>query len=652
MSLISLQNISKLFHGRALFEGVNFYVDPGERIALVGVNGCGKSTLLRLLAGAEEIDGGLRTAARDLRIGYLEQVPRLDGEMRVRDAVREGLGRRGEVLSELEKIHDEMATANADKLDKLIDRQAALQDELEMSGGYAVEHRVEELIAKVGLVNPEAQCKTLSGGDQRRVALARALLSEPDLLLLDEPTNHLDAVVTAWLEEYLASAGLPIVMVTHDRYFLDRVCTRIVEVEKGALYSVAGNYTDYLEDRANRMQAQASVEGARLAQLRRETAWMRQGVKGRGTRSKSRLERFHELRDSAPDADSVDLAFRIPPGPRLGAKGVILKDVGMKYGERTVLRGVDLEITQGMRLGIAGPNGAGKSTLLKIIAGELAATSGSVERGSTVRFGAITQARAELDPESTVLEEIAAFGSHVDLEGSSVRVESFLDSFLFPGQAKHVLTRSLSGGERNRVLLAKLLLAGANFLLLDEPTNDLDLPTLRALEEAILAFKGSIVFVSHDRAFLDRVADRLIYVDGDGNARFHEASVDELLDEIRMRAESQGNAPGGAKVSMGASAGVVVEKSAAKSDGPRLSKQEKNELKNLPVKIERLEAEISELDAQLADPSLYSGAPSGAGGKTAQSPMDLTRKRDAKKSECDVMYARWEELEAIREAQA
>ncbi|MCC6408548.1 MAG: ATP-binding cassette domain-containing protein, partial [Planctomycetes bacterium] len=407
MALLSLENCRKGFNDRVLLRGVSLQIAEGERVGLLGPNGSGKSTLMRILAGVEPMDEGTRALRRDLRLGYLEQDPALDLESTAREAVRIGLVGRERVLADLERVHAELEKAHGDRLDALLARQGRLEQELEHLGGHDVEHKIENVLHSLGLDDADARCGSLSGGERRRVALARLLLGGPELLLLDEPTNHLDALVTDWLEDWFLETRTPLLLITHDRYFLDRVVDRIIELDRGELHEYAGGYGEYLEARSERLDVERKNESTRQNLLRRETAWMRRGPPARTTKAKARIHRYEDLVEAAPVALASELEFEIPPGPRLGARVVSLKRATKSFGERVVIPPIDLEIAPGTRVGIVGPNGAGKTTLIKLLLGELALDAGVREVGETVRFASIDQMRTDLDPSHTVTEEIA-----------------------------------------------------------------------------------------------------------------------------------------------------------------------------------------------------------------------------------------------------
>jgi ATP-binding cassette subfamily F protein uup len=636
MALATLENIHVAIGDRQLLQGASLVVGEGDRIGLLGPNGCGKSTLLRILAGELVPDQGQRTQQRDLRLGFLAQEPKLPAAATVHQAVVRGIEGRSEVLAALDRVHAALAdpATTPERLDKLLAEQARLDERLEHLGGHDIDHRADAVLLGLGIADPTALCDHLSGGERRRVALARLLVGEPDLLLLDEPTNHLDAQVTAWLEDFLLDKGLPLVMVTHDRYFLDRLVTRTVEFDQGKLYEYEGGYRAYLVQRAERLEREAKHESSRLNMLRRETEWVKRGPPARTTKAKARIGRWQQLVDNAPPPSAAELEFMIPEGPRLGDFVLRVRGLAKRFGDREVIRPFDLDIGPGERIGIVGKNGAGKSTFLKLCLGQLQPDAGSVAIGPTVVFATIDQQRAALSPEKTVLQEVSNGNDYVFVGGRSMRVETFLEQFLFPGAMKHAVVGSLSGGERNRVLLARLLCAGGNVLVLDEPTNDLDLASLRALEEALLAFPGTVLCVSHDRWFLDRIAQRVVYQDGSGDVRIHEGDLSLLLERL---AQEQADAAA-ARAAAAAKAKSVAVVAAPKLR--KLSTRERGELEALPGRIEAAEAGLAAVDAKLADPALYTTG-------TAAEFDRLSQQRGQLQGELEQLYARWTELEEL-----
>ncbi len=634
MDLIGLEEVWKGFNERVLLRGVTLSIGEGERVGLLGPNGSGKSTLLRVLAGVEPFDRGKRVLRRDLRLGYLEQNPALEPHLTVRESVRASLTERERVLAELQRVHGELESADSVRVPQLLARQSRLEAELESHGGHDVEHKVESTLHALGLEHFDAPCGQLSGGERRRVALARLLLARPELILLDEPTNHLDAFVTEWLEDWFLQTRTPLLLVTHDRYFLDRVVDRIVELDRGQLWASEGGYGEYLEARTARLESESRSESTRLNLLRRETAWMRRGPPARTTKAKARIRRYQDLVGDAPTLSSNDLELVIPPGPRLGARVLSLRGVSKRYGERSVVPRLELELEPGMRLGIVGPNGAGKSTLIRMLLGEVEPDTGVREVGETVRFMGIDQQRSGLDLSHTVLEEVAGHSDVIRVGDRSVRAASFLDRFGFPAAAQSCLISQLSGGERSRVALAKLLCAGGNVIVLDEPTNDLDLTTLRALEEALLAFEGALVVVSHDRWFLDRVATHILHLDGAGHARLHHGSFSDLLEAL---AREKAAARPAAETSK---AIAKLAATSAPSKPKRLTPWQEQELAQVEQRIGALEGELAGLDARLAAGDLYLGPRAALDEVTAQ--------RARVSDQLGVEFARWEELESMR----
>ena len=633
MSLLTLEDCHKSFQHVELLKGVSLSLGEGERVGLLGRNGSGKSTLLRILAGLELPDSGKRTARRYLKLGYLEQNPTLDPARSAAEIVRAGFPGRGRIAEQLERVHRELEHASEGDMTRLLSRQGKLEQELDAAGGHDIEHRVASTLDALGLPDIERPCGELSGGERRRVALARLLLTSPDLLLLDEPTNHLDAFVTAWLEDWFLDQRVPLLLVTHDRYFLDRIVDRIVEIDRGELLSYPGGYDDYLLARAARLDSENKRESSRLNLLRRETAWIRRGPPARTTKSKARIQSYEKLVEAAPEARPPDLEFTIPPGPRLGSRGLLLHGISKSYDGRAVVPPLDLELEAGTRLGIVGPNGAGKTTLVRLLLGELEPDAGTREVGETLRFMGIDQQRRDLDPERTVEEEVAG-GSDVLATGDRVvRVRGFLDKFGFPVKAQTARVGQLSGGEQNRVLLAKLMCMGGNVLVLDEPTNDLDLATLRALEEAILVFPGIVIVVSHDRWFLDRIATRILYLDGQGGARLHHGDLSGLMDELASAARP-------AKPVSKPKHKAPIADEQSKDRPKRITPWQLEELEQHETRIAELEERLAQIDTTLADPELYQG-PHEALAKVQDERGELA-------AQLEPLYARWEELESLR----
>ena len=633
MALLALEDISLRYSERPLLDGVTFLIGERERVGIVGPNGSGKSTLLKILAGVEEPDSGQRTMQRGITVGYLEQEPEFEAGLSIGEVARSGLGQHAQVLQRLEQVHSKMASPDCSpaQLERLLAEQERLDTQLAGMGGYEVEHKVESILRAVGLPDSSAQCDVLSGGERRRVALARLLIAEPDLLLLDEPTNHLDAETIRWLEKVLLESRQALVLVTHDRYFLDRIVDRVADLDRGKLHESAGGYAEYVLARAARHGLEQQAEATRQNLLRRESEWMRRGPPARTTKSKSRIQRFEALVADAPPAPSAELQFEIPCEHRLGTKVISLHGINKAWDERTVLNSLDLEIGKGERLGIVGPNGAGKTTLLKLCMQSIQADSGKVEIGSTVAFSYLDQHRMQVDPAQTVVEAVAGSGEHVSYDGRLMRIETYLERFLFSSKMLRSKVADLSGGERNRLILAKLLAIGGNVLVLDEPTNDLDLVTLRVLEEALCAFRGSALIVSHDRWFLDRVATRILHIGSDGSWRLHAGDLSSLLETLASEQQER------ERRKSEAAARARTKTKTSRPARPRKSKEQK-ELEELPEQIDAFETSMAKLDEELAEPGLYEGEHSAL--------ESLLAERKRLEADLQTAYARWEELEA------
>jgi ATP-binding cassette subfamily F protein uup len=497
----------------------------GERVALIGRNGTGKSTVLKVLAGVESFFTGELTRRRGLRAAYLPQeVALTDGET-VRENILDGAAEVRELLHQYEGRSPGDAKATA-----------VLEARIELLGGWLLEQRLEELSSALRTPPLDRMAGTLSGGEKRRVGLCRTLIGQPDLLLLDEPTNHLDTETIEWLETYLNRTRCTCLFVTHDRAFLDRVATRVLELSGGHVYSSEGNYSSFLKNKAKREELDEQRETKRLSFIRRELDWIRRGPKARGTKSRDRIQRFEAAANQTALEREQDIDLIVPPAPRLANRVVEIKDLAVRLGERTLIQNFSFSFEPGMRLGVVGRNGAGKTTLLRAILGELPPTSGQIVVGPRTEFNYADQHRVVLHDDKTVFEEIGEGNDFVMLGNQKVTIWTYLKRFLFVDDEINTLVGQLSGGERSRLVLAKILLRGGNFLLLDEPTNDLDLSTLRILEEGLDAFGGCVVVVSHDRFFLNRVCTGILGFEEDGEIHYEPGDYDYFA---RKRAENQ-----------------------------------------------------------------------------------------------------------------
>ncbi len=519
---------------------LNFF--PGAKIGVLGYNGAGKSTLLRIMAGVDKDIIGEARPQPGIRIGYLPQEPQLDPTKDVRGNVEEALGEVKRALEELEAVYAAYAEPDAD-FDALAARQAELENIIQASDGHNLDRKLEVAADALRLPPWDADVTKLSGGERRRVALCRLLLSAPDMLILDEPTNHLDAESVAWLERFLQEFPGTVVAVTHDRYFLDNVAGWILELDRGHGIPWQGNYSSWLEQKEKRLETEQKQEAGRLKAMQQELEWVRQNPKGRQAKSKARIKRFEELASSDYQKRSETNEIYIPPGPRLGDLVLEANNITKRYGNRVLYENLSFSVPRGGIIGVIGPNGAGKSTLFRMIVGQEKPDSGEFRIGPSVQVAYVDQSRDALDPKKTVWEEVSDGLDIITVGNFQTPSRSYLGRFNFKGADQQKRVGDLSGGERNRLHLAKLLKAGGNLLLLDEPTNDLDVETLRALEEALLDFPGSAVVISHDRWFLDRIATHILAFEDDGNVVFYEGNFTEYEADRHRRLGTDADQP-------------------------------------------------------------------------------------------------------------
>ncbi|MGI9300406.1 MAG: energy-dependent translational throttle protein EttA [Luminiphilus sp.] len=539
----SMNHVSKVVPPkREILKDISLSFFPGAKIGVLGLNGSGKSTLLKIMAGIDtDIQGEARPQS-GIKIGYLAQEPQLNPEKNVRGNVEEGLAEAIDALAGLDKIYAAYAEPDAD-FDALAKEQARLEDTIQATDAHNIETRLDVAADALRLPDWEADITTLSGGEQRRVALARLLLSEPDMLLLDEPTNHLDAESVGWLERFLEGFTGTVVAITHDRYFLDNAAGWILELDRGRGFPYEGNYSTWLEAKDQRLAQEQRQEASRQKAIRAELDWVRSNPKGRQAKNKARLARFDELSSQDFQTRNETNEIYIPPGPRLGDKVIEVKGLRKVFGDRLLFDDVTFTVPTGAIVGIIGANGMGKSTLFKLLMGHEQPDGGSVIVGETVQLGYVDQSRDDLDGAKTVWEEVSDGLDIIRIGTYEVPSRSYIGRFNFKGSDQQKFVKDLSGGERNRLHLAKLLKQGANVLLLDEPTNDLDVETLRALEDAILAFPGSALVISHDRWFLDRIATHILAYEDDGGVVFHEGNYTDYEEDRRARLGRDADVP-------------------------------------------------------------------------------------------------------------
>jgi len=626
MPLITVGGACLAFGHVALLDHADFQLDPGERVALIGRNGSGKSSLLRAIVGQTMLDDGEIWRSQDIRIAYVPQEPDFDLARPVFDVVAEGLG---DVAAVLKQYHEALHQVAVDPTDAAMAELERLQHEVEAADAWRLNQRVETMLGRLGL-DGDMQTASLSGGGIKRVSLARAMVGEPDLLLLDEPTNHLDLDGILWLEELIKTFNGAVMLITHDRVFLDSVATRIIELDRGQLASFDGNFADYQRKKAEQLDAEAKANARFDKLLAQEEVWIRKGVEARRTRNEGRVRRLESLRlERAARRDRLgNVSLAVDRGEASGKMIAELEGVSKRYGGKTVVEDFSTRILRGDRIGIIGPNGAGKTTLLKLILGEIAPDSGTVRRGTRQQVAYFDQLRTQLDPEATLADVISPGSEFVQIGNERKHVIGYLGEFLFAPQRARSPVKSLSGGERNRLLLARLFAQPANVMVLDEPTNDLDIETLDLLESLLADYDGTLFLVSHDRAFLDNTVTQVIAAEGEGRWKEYAGGY---ADWMRVRSQAA-SAPAERKPA------APKEKPKAAAPQKKLSFNEKRELDGLPDRISALETEESSLQARLADPALYQGAP--------EQVTELKARLDAVAEEMEAAMLRWEELES------
>ena len=627
-TIITATEITVRYGERAVLDATTLGIEEGDRIGLVGRNGCGKTTFLRILAGLQSADSGVVSRQRDLVVSYLPQDFMLDETKSVAENIRDGAKPVRDLIAEFESLPQDSK------------RHEELEHRIQALEGWTLDQRIETAMSHLNCPAGDRRVETLSGGEKRRVAMCRAIVSLPDFLILDEPTNHLDPESIDWVADFLDEFHGSFLVVTHDRYFLDRVAKRMVELYEGKFWSQNGNYTDYLLAKAERQEADATVEHKRQMFLKKELAWVRQGPRAQRSKQKDRFERYYETAAQAGPAIEEDMELVIPPPPQLGNRTVEVGNLGMTLGGKKLFSGFSYTFENGQRIGVCGRNGLGKTTMLKAIIGQLPPTEGTVKIGQLTKFNYVDQGRLQLNEERTVLDEAADGTEFVIWGDSKISVRSYLKRFLFADDRITTQVKKLSGGERSRLLLAKILKCGGNFLILDEPTNDLDLPTLRVLEEALIAFPGMVLVVSHDRYFLNRVCTNILAFEGDGKIAHSVGDYDYYLEKKQRAAKAEARQ---AAAFLAASKSVPAQ--AAKPNGAKsrkLSFKEQRELEGIEAQLHAVEAEVARLEGLFAQPDFFR--------KHAPQVHQLTADLDAAKEKVPQLYARWEQLEKIKTA--
>jgi ATP-binding cassette subfamily F protein uup len=587
-NVLSVDQLSKAYTEKWLFKSITFGIQKGEKVALVGANGTGKTTLLKTIAGQIEPDSGTFALSKGSSVYYLPQEPKLPLDQSIRQTI---YGDDNPIVNTIKAYEEIILDENADA-----DAMQTLLDEMSRLNAWEFEKKASQVLAKLGIPDLDIMNSTLSGGQQKRVALAQMLLMNPDLIIMDEPTNHLDLEAIEWLENLLKAHNITLLMVTHDRYFLDNVSNHILELDQGNLYTHQGNYTYFLDQKVKRQADQALEVSKARNLMKKELEWMRRQPKARGTKSKSRIEAFYDLKDVASQnlkANELEIDVK---ASRLGNKVIEVQNIGMKYGEQTLINEFTYTFKRGDKIGVIGRNGVGKSTLLDILTQKIEPSSGKIVHGTTLEIGYYTQHTNNLNSDNRIIDEVREIADYVTLgDGSQVSVSKLLDMFLFPPAFQHTPIAKLSGGERRRLQLLKVLVASPNFLILDEPTNDLDIDTLNVLESFLLDFSGCLLIVSHDRYFIDKLVDHLFVFEGEGELKdFHGNYTDYVLKK----------AASGKKEKKKVEVKPKVEK--VKSPEVKLSYKERLELEGLEKEIPQIEDKIKEITERLNTEQDYS----------------------------------------------
>lgn len=628
-AILSGQNIFKGFGSQPVLRGVSLTVHDGERLGLIGRNGCGKSTLLGILAGHDEPDEGLVTRRQGLRISLLNQDSVLAPEKSVKEVLEDAFEEVRALLAEHDRLAHRLGAG--DTMDADIEEEySRLHLRLEAAHAWDYEQEIKRIAVALKLSDEDRLVRTLSGGELRRLDLAAAILGHPDVLLLDEPTNHLDTESAEWIESFLAAYEGSCILVTHDRYFLDRVVTRIVELERNRIYSFPGNYEEFMEYKVRVKEDESRADKNKQGLLLQELEWFRRSPKARRTKSKARIKRLDELETRERPENLKGVYFEIPQGRRLGKRVLEVRDLSFAYGANVLFSGVSMDFQKGMRVGLVGPNGAGKTTFIRVLMELQDGYTGSVIVGESTEFLYVDQLHEDIDVNKTILDFVSGGAQYWEVDGRRIYVPSYLEKLLFDMETVRTPMSNLSGGERNRIELAKKLLKGGNFIVLDEPTNDLDLSTLRVLEQAVLTFEGCALIVSHDRYFLNRTCTHLIVFEGGGETVLVTGNYDDYL-LFRERREKEH------KVEAGHVHGPKKERKAAPQGERRLTYKEQTILEGMEVTVEEAEEAVKEIESRILEQGFYEGPHEEVRG--------VLEALEAAKARVEELYDTWNSLE-------
>ena len=623
ITLLDASDIKIRFNDNEVLKEASLTIRIGDHLGMVGRNGSGKSTFLKILTEVIQPDSGNISRRHGLVIGYLSQDLAMAEEATVEHTIRGGAEH---IINLLAKYESLPPNSNI---------QSELEQQITASDAWNIDTRIQTAMMHLNAPDPERVIKTLSGGEKRRVALCRAIISNPDLLILDEPTNHLDTESIEWMANYLKKFRGAFLVSTHDRYFLDEICNHIVELQSGRFYLHKGNYSNYLESNLARMDSEQALELKRKKFLRRELEWIKRGPKARTTKAKFRVDKFHNIKNTKEPDSELSMEMIIPPPGQLANRVLDLINIDLELGGKSLIEKFHFKFEAGMRIGICGRNGLGKTSLLKIALGQLPPTDGNRKIGVLTEFNYVDQERIQLDPEKTLLEEVAEGSDTISFGNGQLAIRAYLQRFGFNPKRINMKVKSLSGGEKSRLLLARILKHGGNFLILDEPTNDLDLPTLRLLEEALLAFSGCVLVVSHDRYFLNRVCTGIIAFEGEGQVFYNEGDYEYYRQKLSERKTIS--------IAQKTSAKPKSEKNKTKSTKPnKLTWKEKKELEGIEEAILEAEKEILEIEAIFADPEFHS--------KHGNKTNEFNKKLETAKQRSLTLYGRWEELENLKQA--